>query len=272
MIVSIIIVNYNTADMLYECLESIVENITCGMEVIVADNASTDDSLSRCIAGLQNQKIRYIPLGRNCGFAAANNMAAEKATGEILHFLNPDTKVSGTLNADYATAAANPQYVYVNPLINRDGTVENGAMPLPFIGNIFRWIFCRSKARCWYKGASVIISAENFNRAGRWCEDYFMYAEDLDLFYTLSKKGIETREAASPIFHYGGGSSSKKWSAVERETLVQRSMRLFYRKNSNMFQYFAVKFYYLLHYLFKNPRRIPSDLKAWFRSFSKEQQ
>lgn len=271
MVVSIIIVNYNTAGMLYECLESILDNLTSEIEVIVADNASTDDSFSRCIAGLQNRKIRYVPLGKNYGFAAANNMAARKATGEILHFLNPDTRVSGALDADYASAAGNPQCVYVNPLINRDGTIENGAMPLPFVGNIFRWIFRRQKALRWYKGASVIISAENFNKAGRWCEDYFMYAEDLDLFYAINKKGIEIREASAPIFHYGGGSSSKKWSAVERETLVQRSMRLFYRKNSNMFQYYAVKLYYLLHYLFKNPRRIPSDIRAWIRSFGKGQ-
>ena len=269
MTVSIIIVNYNTADMLYECLESIVENITCGMEVIVADNASTDDSLSRCIAGLQDQRIRYIPLGRNYGFAAANNMAAERATGEILHFLNPDTKVSGALNADYATAVSNPQYVYVNPLINRDGTVENGAMPLPFVGNIFRWIFCRSKARCWYKGASVIISAENFNRAGRWCEDYFMYAEDLDLFYTINRSGIKIKDANAPICHYGGGSTSAIWSSLERETIVQRSMRHFYRRHSNMLQYVAVKLYYLLHYIFKNPARVPTDISAWIKSYGK---
>lgn len=269
MVVSIIIVNYNTGDLLYNCLKSITENLTVDYQVIVADNASTDNSFSKCCNELRHERVLYLPLCCNYGFAKANNIAAAKATGEIFHFLNPDTVIDGRLNGDYLEIMEAPQHVYVNPLVNRDGSMENGAMPLPFIGNILRWNFNRDKALRWYKGASVIISAENFRRIGKWCEDYFMYAEDLDLFYTINSSGIKIKDANAPICHYGGGSTSAIWSSLERETIVQRSMRHFYRRHSNMLQYVAVKLYYLLHYLFKNPARVPTDISAWIKSYGK---
>ena len=267
--VSVIIVNYNTGHLLYNCLESISRYVNLDYEVIVADNHSVDTSVSECGKFWDDSNFRLIELDENFGFAKANNIAAGQATGRIIHFLNPDTELAPGITQDYLQALLHPEFVYVNPLVNRNGSLENDRMPIPVLRNIRLWNAGSAEAQYWYKGASVIISADNFHRIGGWCEDYFMYAEDLDLFYAINKKGIEIREASAPIFHYGGGSSSKKWSAVERETLVQRSTRLFYRKNSNMFQYYAVKLYYLLHYLFKNPRRIPSDIRAWIRSFGK---
>ena len=96
-----------------------------------------------------------------------------------------------------------------------------------------------------------------------------LYAEDLDLFYTINSSGIKIKDANAPICHYGGGSTSAIWSSLERETIVQRSMRHFYRRHSNMLQYVAVKLYYLLHYIFKNPARVPTDISAWIKSYGK---
>ena len=246
--VSIIIVNYNTGSLLYNCLESIRTHVSSDYEVIVVDNASKDGSMDRCAS------------------AKANNIGAAHSTGRMLHFLNPDTEVSAGMDDDYGQALAFPEKVYVNPLQNPDGSVENRPMPLPLIRDMFFWYVMRSRARVWYRGASVIISSDNFLRAGRWSEDYFMYAEDLDFFYSLWLRNIEVCLTGSVIFHYGGGSSSRRWTSLEREVVVQRSTRKFYRKYFSNFQYVTIKIYFIFHYLLKNSRRVPQDIRAWMLS------
>lgn len=261
--VSIIIVNYNTGELLFNCLCSIDRFLSLDYEVIVADNASSDDSVSRCSAFRSNPRFVFIELDSNMGFAKANNIAAAAAAGRILHFLNPDTEIGEGMDGDYRTALGYPCTVFVNPLVNRDGSVENRPKPVPVLRDMFYWYVCRKKARIWYKGASVIMSREVFDRVGKWSEDYFMYAEDLDLFYSLHTLGISVRSLSSTIFHYGGGSSSGRWSDLEREVVVQRSARIFYNKYFSKYQYIAIKIYFVFHYLFKEPRRVPMDIRAW---------
>ena len=261
--VSIIIVNYNTGELLRNCLRSIRRSLSVDYEVIVADNASTDDSIALCSDFKEDPRFIFKILDSNYGFARANNIAAGAASGNILHFLNPDTETGEGMNEDYLTVIKEPDAVYVNQLRNRDGSLENGPKPLPLIRDMFFWYFCRKKARVWYKGASVIMSREVFEKVGKWPEDYFMYAEDLDLFYSLYRCGIPVRSLPSVIFHFGGGSSSRKWTDLEREVVVQRSTRQFYRKYFSKFQYVAIKLYFIFHYLLKDPGRVPSDIRAW---------
>ena len=261
--VSIIIVNYNTGRLLRNCLESIRASLTVDYEVIVTDNASTDDSIVMCAEFEDDPRFIFLRQPDNYGFAKANNIGASRSSGTLLHFLNPDTEVSPGLNEDYRNALHFPDQVYVNPLRNPDGSVENRPMPLPLIRDMFFWYVRRSRARVWYRGASVIISKHNFDAVGGWSEDYFMYAEDLDLFYSLWLRGISVRLADSQIFHLGGGSSSKRWSSLEREVVVQRSSRIFYRKYFSKFQYVTIKLYFIFHYLAKDPVRVPRDIRAW---------
>lgn len=261
--ISIIIVNYNSGRFLYDCLASIADNIHVSFEVIVADNASTDSSLDICRPFMEDGRFRALKLPGNLGFSKANNRAAAEASGRILHFLNPDTALPEGMDGDYMYALEHPDFVYVNPLRNRDGSPENGKMPFPMLRDVMLWNFGSDKARCWYKGASVIISAENLRLVGGWCEDYFLYAEDLDLFYEIWRHGIQVRELPTVIYHYGGGVSSSLWSSVERETMVQRSNRLFFRKHSGRFQYVLSKFYFLFHNLVRHPSSVPAYIRAW---------
>lgn len=264
--VSLIIVNYNTGELLYRCLESIRASLEVDYEVWVADNASTDGSMCRCSAFWKDGRFHRLDLTENLGFARANNRAAERAGGRLFHFLNPDTEVTAALNADYRQALAAPDTVYVNPLVNRDGSLENNPMPLPFLRDLFWWEVCPKRARYWYKGASVLVSRENFRQIGGWCEAYFLYAEDLDLFYEIWRHGLSVQMLSARIFHLGGGSSTRAWSSLEREIRVQRSNRLFYRRHSARFEYVAVKLYFLLLEICKRPKRVPFYLKAWVRS------
>lgn len=261
--ISIIVVNYNTGDLLVRCLESIAENVTVDYEVVVFDNASKDSSVGLCAEFKNNPKFIFILSDVNLGFAKANNRAAEIATGGFFHFLNPDTELSAGINADYQKVFLNPEDAFVNPLLNPDGRLENRPMPIPVIRDMFYWYFCRKKARIWYKGASVIVSREVFFRIGKWCEDYFMYAEDLDFFYTLQRMGVEIKSLDSTIFHFGGASSSSRWTNLEREVVVQRSARKFYKKYFSVTHYNLIKIYFIFHYLLKNPKRVSDDIRAW---------
>lgn len=264
--ISIIIVNYNTGDLLLGTLESIRRCLSCNYEVIVADNGSSDGSVEMCSGIWNDSRFTLIQTGENLGFAKANNIAAKRATGRILHFLNPDTALAEGMDSDYAEAMDHPDAVYINPLVNRDGSYENDRMPIPTVRDIFWWTVRRRKARFWYKGASVIISRENFDRIGHWSEDYFLYAEDLDLFYKIWMNGIPIKMLHTDIFHYGGGSSRNRWNTLERETVVQRSNRIFYRKFMPWYEYPAVKIYYLLHTAVKRPASLPVYIKAWINS------
>lgn len=261
--ISIIIVNYNTRDLLHNCLKSIKENITVDYQVIVVDNDSHDNSVLQCLSLFEDERFILVKAGENLGFAKANNIGASVATGGIFHFLNPDTEVDNTLNKDYEEVILNRDKLYVNPLINRDGSLENDKMPLPVLKDLFRWNLNRSKSRYWYKGASIIISKENFSLIGKWCEDYFLYAEDLDLFMCAWNKGLRIGMLHSHIYHLGGGSSSNQWSDLEREIMVQKSNRKFYERHFSKLQFLLVKIYFLFHNLLKRPSSVPFYLKAW---------
>ena len=264
--VSVIIVNYNTGHLLYNCLESISRYVNLDYEVIVADNHSADSSVSECEKFWDDRTFRLIELDDNLGFAKANNIAAGQATGRIIHFLNPDTELAPGITQDYLQALLHPEFVYVNPLVNRNGSLENDRMPIPVLRNIRLWNAGSAEAQYWYKGASVIISTDNFRRIGGWCEDYFMYAEDLDLFYMLWQHDIRIQDARTKIFHLGGGSSSARWSALRREVEVEKSNKRFFRRHFSMMEYVKSKLYYFFHHLAKRPEYIPRYLSAWFLS------
>ncbi|MBI1872061.1 glycosyltransferase family 2 protein, partial [Candidatus Collierbacteria bacterium] len=90
---SIIIVNFNTADLLADCLNSIFKATfpKNGLEVILVDNASRDNSTK--VVEAKFPEVILIKNKRNLGFAKANNIGAKKATGRYLLFLNSDTVI-----------------------------------------------------------------------------------------------------------------------------------------------------------------------------------
>ena len=267
--ISIIIVNYNSGELLYNCLSSIEKELEVNYEAVVVDNDSTDNSMALCGKFEGDSRFRFIRSAENLGFARGCNLGAERSKGEILHFLNPDTQLQRGADEDYRKVILNPDKIYVTPLINRDGSTENGKMAIPTLRDIFWWNISREKARFWCKGASVIVSRDNFEKVGRWCEEYFMYGEDTDLFYNFWRHNLKIEMLQVPVFHYGGGCSANTWSNMEREIIVQRSFRRFFRRHSNMLHYTAVKIYYIFHNLIKHPSKVPFDIKAWWKSYRK---
>ena len=265
-VVSIIIVNYNTANLLLNCLESIKKYVNINFEAIVVDNHSTDDSIAMCEKFWKDPEFKLIRSEKNAGFSKANNIGAAAASGFVYHFLNPDTELSPGITQDYLQAHVCSDAVYINPLLNFDGSPENDRMPIPVLRNIRLWNSGSDKAQYWYKGASVIISARNFRKIGGWCEDYFLFAEDLDLFYEIWRHNIPVRDARTKIYHLGGGSTMSRWSRFGRDIQVEKSNRLFFKKHFSRFEHFKSKTYYLFHYMLKRPGYVPRYLATWILS------
>ena len=92
-----------------------------------------------------------------------------------------------------------------------------------------------------------MISKENYLKINKWSEGFFMYYEDLDFFYKLSKQKIETSVGNAIIFHAGGGCSSNVWSSQERLKIVNKSEKLFYKLNNIYWQYYPIKFLRFLY-------------------------
>lgn len=132
---SIIIVNWNTRDLLVKCINSIYENLNrlvdvCA-EIIVIDNASTDGSSEAVRSHFQ--EVTVISNESNLGFACSNNIAANIALGEFLLFINPDTYAhNNSINVLNEYMRNNPQVGAVGPrVLNQDGTLQTSIWPKP---------------------------------------------------------------------------------------------------------------------------------------------
>lgn len=228
---SIVIVNWNSKDYLGPCLRSVVASIQgLEFEVIVVDSGSFDG----CGEMLREQfpAVRFLQSPHNVGFARANNMGAQIARADVLLFLNPDTEVRGDAirRLHCALEAMHEAGVLGPKLLNTDGSLQvTCVQALPTILNqvvdidqFHRWF---PRRRLWtnaamfegrtdpqfieaVSGACMMIRREVFDRVGGFSEDYFMYAEDLDLCWKVGRHGyVNCYVPSAEVTHHGGGST-----------------------------------------------------------------
>jgi N-acetylglucosaminyl-diphospho-decaprenol L-rhamnosyltransferase len=230
---SIIVVNWNSAEFVRRCVESIrVPTSDLACEIIVVDNASFDD----CEKLLQKHApdVKYIQFDKNLGFAKANNRAFQASCGASVLFLNPDTEIIGSAIGLLYRALQNlPMAGAVGArLLNGDGTLQTSCIQaLPTILNqTLDSEFLRRKwpgSRLWgtkpflhgdsraaevegISGACLMIKRDLFNQIGGFSEDYFMYAEDMDLCFKIRKTGYKNYYVPeASVIHFGGGSSKQ---------------------------------------------------------------
>jgi len=135
--VSVVIVNWNTRDILRDCLRSVYENAgEIDFDVIVVDNASTDGSVE--MVRREFDKVRLIANSENRGFAAANNQGMEVAAGRYMLLLNSDTIVlDGAIAKTAAFADAHPEAAVVGcRVLNRDRSLQPTCFMYPSALNL----------------------------------------------------------------------------------------------------------------------------------------
>ena len=210
---SVIIVSYNTRQLLKECLESILHGLfpNVQIEVIVIDNGSADGSMKFIenfkfkIANL-HLKFKIVLNKDNLGFAKAVNQGIKQAKGETIFLLNPDTVVKPeTLkNLLEFEKKVGPAIIGAR-MLNPDGTIQGSVFNLPTAGRaIQEYWFGKKGAFSKYapsgseaveveavSGGAMLISKEVIEKIGLFDERYFMYFEDLDYCRRARKAGFK---------------------------------------------------------------------------------
>lgn len=222
--ISIIIVNWNTVDLLKRCLDS----LKLDAEIIIVDNGSTDGS-QKMIKGYKIQNTKYdiqlIENQANLGFAKGNNIGIGQAKGEYIMLLNSDTVVKeGAIEKLVNFLEENKDISIVGPrLLNQDGTRQASCGFFPDLKVVFLMLFkehfggsdsvrfspAESQTVDWLMGAAFVARREVFDKTGGLDEDIFMYMEEVEWFYRTKKQRFKTyffKEAE--IIHLGRGSST----------------------------------------------------------------
>lgn len=226
---SIIIVNWNTIDLLANCLASIHANPPEDQfEIWVIDNCSTDGS-SRMVKE-RFPEVNLIENSQNIGFARANNQALAKSGGDFILLLNPDTLLAaGSIDQLTNFLGEHPDGGAVGPrLVQPDGTLQLSAFPQPTLFREF-WrmfhldaLYCVSQYRMkdWslnkprqvdsLLGACMLMRRTALNSLGKFDEEFFVYSEEVDLCLRMRKAGWQLYwMPESIVVHYGGKSTQQ---------------------------------------------------------------
>lgn len=222
--VSIIILNYNEPELTVQCLESVLKIEYPNFKIILVDNGSQDISyLKSHIAKFKtNKKIELIENKKNLGYAEGNNIGYEKATGDLILFLNNDVIVDKDFLAPLVAALiSNEKIGAVQPKIlmlpKRDTIDSIGSY---FLTSGFLYHFGHNKkdqekyqhqAEIFtMKGACMLFKKSVLKKIGVFDRDYFAYYEETDLCQRTWIAGYKILYIpASTIYHKGGQTSNK---------------------------------------------------------------
>ena len=234
--VSIIIVNYNTLGLTSDCIESIVDKSSdLEYDIILVDNASTDSSKA---VFSQDPRVRYIYSDRNLGFGRANNLGIREATGRYLFFLNSDTiLLNNAVKYFFDFCEKNPEHkIGALGAVLKDRNLRNihsyGRFITPLgeivevLGKYFRFLKKRNhlypasvqqpKQVDYITGADLFVPRTVYDELGAFDPAFFMYCEEVDWQFRMSKAGYERLIIDGPeIIHLEGGSdpsNTRSWS------------------------------------------------------------
>jgi GT2 family glycosyltransferase len=237
---SIIIVNWNTAGLLVQCLESIYRTGSrYSFEVIVVDNGSQDNSVS--LISQHFPSVILLQNKQNLGFARANNQGLSVGIGRYFLLLNSDTIVlPGAIDTLIETADSHPEIGVAGPkLLNMDGTIQKSWASFPsFLSELLGKNFTIRKpvVNCphayevdWVMGACMLVRANTVAEVGKMDSLYFFYSEEVDWCYRIQKKNWRIWYLTNAeIYHLGGGSANRG-SLIQLARLYQAKL-VFFKK------------------------------------------
>ena len=249
---SIIIVSYNSSNLLKECLDSIFK-YPCGQNygIIVVDNNSTDGSQE--LVRKKYPEVELITNTSNVGFAAANNMAIKSTDSDFILLLNSDCRVyENSLDRMLGFMESIAEVAVVGPkIINSDGSIQYSCRKFPSIidaglhsilvtiapdNPVSRKYKLADISRekpfevDWVSGSCMLVRRQALLQTGFMDENYFMYVEDIDLCFQMWKKNWKVfyYPHAEILHHVGGSTNAGKVAASVR---MQKSIFYFFWKN-----------------------------------------
>lgn len=243
--IAIIIVSYNTSDLLHDCLESLQAS-TLPQHILVIDNASVDDSVAMVQRSFPKAQIRC--LEQNRGFAAATNVGLQQlgfattpgstipqAAPEFVLLLNPDTIVHpGAIETLVAFLRDHSRVGLVSPrLLNPDGSVQSAAFRFPTLTMSILDVFPPGEAlpgrldNSWWHGrypqeqqgttpfpidhplgACMLVRSSTISQVGLLDERYFMYSEEVEWCWRIRRAGWAIWQVPQAhVVHVGGAAT-----------------------------------------------------------------
>jgi GT2 family glycosyltransferase len=281
--VSVIVLNWNGKSCIHRCLESLSKQTYEKYEIIVVDNASSDESPE--IVRRNFPRVKLIVNDQNLGFARGNNIGIEHATGDLIALFNYDAVadsnwlselVSAILESEKNGIVGGPIY-YFEP---RDVIWAMGGK-IDYLTGL-GWHVCQDKTvnEClsefsedidYIPGTALLIKRKVINEIGPLDEDYFLYNDDLDLCFRVKRVGYKCSLVKSaPVWHMV--SFSWRGRPLIGYYHNMRSTFYFYLKNlpipflltAIFFQYIIFTFFEI--FIFRRPIRymlVKTQALAW---------
>ncbi len=247
-LLSIVIVSFNTRDLLRECLASLAKRSQgISTEVFVVDNVSRDGSAA--MVEQEFPSVRLIRSDVNLGFAGANNVAFRLAVGRYIVLLNSDAFLNdGALQRAVEHMEVDPRIgIGGARLLGRDGSWQPSARMFPTPLKDFLTLSGFSGEGVgpteaadvdWVPGAFAMIRREALEKVGYFDESFFLYYEEVDLCRRFKKAGYLVRYWPDVVVVHYGGESSKTVRELKLSTSGSqlalwrmRSAFLYYRKH-----------------------------------------
>lgn len=249
--ISFIIVTYNSADTIAECLNSIITDQSHDHEIIVVDNASSD--ATRQIVRSFTQ-VHLIALKNNVGFSGANQIGTNSSRGDLLVFLNPDATIQSQFSVKVNNAFnANPDIGILGcRILDEDGTPERTEKAFPtffsllYEHSLYKHLFPRSPSYRrfimddWDRttprvidviaGACFVMQQEVLTQIGGFDTEYFLYFEELDLSRRIQKIGKKTFFEPTIIVRHLGQTSTDQIPTAKRQAIYNASCHRYITK------------------------------------------
>ena len=221
MVLTLVIPTFNSAHCIRECIGSAVDSLgRC--QVVVVDNGSSDQTCSLARQAGVGSAVEVVELGRNTGFGTASNEGIRRADGDLILLLNPDARISGSVESETLEelAAGWRGLGTVVFDVDSDHTLHL-VRERPWWVGVWRVLLLPYKPRGlrerrfqipvgsrWITGAGLLLRKDEFLSVGGFDESFFMYAEDRDLCRRYREAGLPVR-GGSPLHgsHARGQSS-----------------------------------------------------------------
>jgi N-acetylglucosaminyl-diphospho-decaprenol L-rhamnosyltransferase len=237
---SVVILNYNGRAWVPRCLRSLGEQTAADkMEVIVADNSSTDGSDKMAAEILTQLAIRgrVVRNGGNLGYCAGNNEGARTATGEYLLFLNTDTWLEPDCIEKLLASAQTANVDSASPLVldyDDDRFQGNGASGFDVFGYLTNRKTPLPAGRIFgAPGCALMVKRNVFETVGEFDSEFFMYADEADLAWRLTLSGARTITVPDArVHHRGAAAANPKGGGQVLEFRTNEMVRFFATRNS----------------------------------------
>lgn len=293
MLISFVIINYNTKLITSKCIESIYQNdylSKLNYEIVIVDNNSSDNSVDYFISKYPMTKV--IASQENLGFGKGNNLGVKHAKGKVIVLLNSDTLVNDTNFQELIEILQSNNCIgFLScKILNEDSTIQSVGFEFPSLINTLKlrllfWNYNFIKRLRfnnyfdkglipvdWISGSFLICNKSVFQSVNGFDENIFMYSEDIDICYRITKKGYKNFVYDKTyMFHLHGKSGDNKVPSLKKMLKNKKNYYYVISKNNICNSLYFIKAVDTMHVVFiwslkKILRLLKNITKSRFRN------